>query len=53
MDQDGQPPDREPAAPELREVDLIEATKIGLYQVGVIAEKRDERRQFPAMPTAF
>jgi len=31
-------PDREPAAPELREVDAVEALEIGFYGVGVLSE---------------
>lgn len=53
LDQDGEPSERELASPEVREVDTVEALKIGLYRVGVLEEERDERRQFPAIPRAF
>lgn len=53
MDQDGQAPDRELAAIEGREVDAVEAEEVRLYGVAVLAEDRDELRQFPAMPSAF
>lgn len=52
-DEDGEPPDGELAAPVARDVDAVEALKIGFYGVGVIAEEADELRQFPATPTAF
>jgi hypothetical protein len=47
-----QSPKRQPAPPEVREVDTIEALKIGFYRVGSLTKKRDERRQFPK-PSAF
>ena len=34
----GEAPDREPAAPEVREVDAVEALEVSLYRVGVLAE---------------
>jgi hypothetical protein len=42
--QDGKPSERELASPKVREVDVVEALKIGLYRVGVLGQKRDERR---------
>lgn len=38
LDQNGQTPERKLTAPVVREVDLVEALKIGLYQVGMLAE---------------
>jgi hypothetical protein len=53
VDQDGEPSDREPPAPEVREVDAVEAEEIRLYGVGVLTDQREEARQFPSTPTAF
>ena len=53
MQEDGEPPDRELAAPEVREIDAVEALEIGFYDVDVIAEEADELRQFPAIPSAL
>ena len=52
VDQYGETPEREPAAPEIREVDAVEAEEVRLYGVGVLTEERDERRQFPEIPRA-
>lgn len=48
-----QSPERKLAGPEVREIDAVEATEVGLYGVVVIAEEGDERRQFPSIPAAF
>jgi len=44
VDQDGKAPERELASPEVPEVDVVEALKIGFYRVRVLEEQRDERR---------
>lgn len=38
VEEDGETPDGEPASPEVREVDTVEALEIGLYRVRVLGE---------------
>jgi len=43
FDEDRKATEREPAAPEVRQVDAVEALEVGLQGVGLMADQRDER----------
>lgn len=52
LDKDGQPPERQLAAPQVREVDAVEAKEVGFYGVALRAEEGGEPQRFPASPSA-
>lgn len=51
--EDGEPPDGDPASPEIDEVETVLGSQIGLYLLGVTTEEVEEVDQFPRPPSAM